>query len=88
MSEERLSRSDIETLLIDLLVEVGGIAREKIHASSTIETDLAMESVSFLEVQVSLEDELGIEIDPIRVVELNEMEAIVEYLFSLATTKQ
>jgi acyl carrier protein len=43
-----------------------------------------MESVAFLELQVALEDELGIEIDPVRVVELNELGKIADYIHALA----
>jgi acyl carrier protein len=50
---------------------------------ATIDSDLQMDSVAFLEVQVALEDELGIEIDPVQVVELNEFAAIVAYLEAL-----
>jgi acyl carrier protein len=85
MTVHRVDRRAIEELLSTLLVEVGGVAREKVHANSTIETDLQMESVAFLEVQVALEDELGIEIDPVRIVELNELGAIAEYIASLTT---
>ena len=43
-----------------------------------------MESVAFVELQVAIEDEYAIEIDPIRIVELNEFGAIGDYVYSLA----
>jgi len=40
-----------------------------------------MESVAFIEIQVALEEELDIEIDPVEILELNELNAIIEYLY-------
>lgn len=59
---------------------------ERITGEATIADDLGLESVAFVELQVTLEDELGIEIDPIHVVELNELSAIVRYLCELPCT--
>lgn len=60
-----------------------GVPEEKISPSATITDDLELESVAFVELQVALEDELGIEIDPIAVVELAQLSAIVDYLCAL-----
>lgn len=60
-----------------------GVAEEKIVPSATITDDLGLESVAFVELQVTLEDELGIEIDPIQVVEIAQLSAIVDYLCAL-----
>lgn len=68
----------ISTTLAEL-----GVPAEQIIRTATIADDLGLESVAFVELQVALEDELGIEIDPIRVVELNELAAIVDYLCEL-----
>ena len=73
---------DIRRLLVSTLEELG-IPKEQITDSATISDDLGLESVAFVELQVALEDELGIEIDPVRVVELNELSAIVRYLCDL-----
>lgn len=63
-----------------------GVPDERITGEATIADDLGLESVAFVELQVTLEDELGIEIDPIHVVELNELSAIVRYLCELPCT--
>ena len=73
---------DVRRLLVSTLEELG-IPKEQITDSATISDDLGLESVAFVELQVALEDELGIEIDPVRVVELNELSAIVRYLCDL-----
>lgn len=69
-------------LITSTLVELG-VPAERITPNATIADDLGLESVAFVELQVALEDELGIEIDPIQVVELNELSAIVRYLCDL-----
>ena len=73
---------DVRRLLVSTLEELG-IPKEQITDSATISDDLGLESVAFVELQVALEDELGIEIDPVRVVELDELSAIVRYLCDL-----
>jgi len=73
---------DVRRLLVSTLEELG-IPKEQITDNATISDDLGLESVAFVELQVTLEDELGIEIDPVRVVELNELSAIVRYLCDL-----
>ena len=69
-------------LIATTLAELG-VPPEQIVREATIADDLGLESVAFVELQVTLEDELGIEIDPIRVVELNQLSAIVDYLCEL-----
>lgn len=54
---------------------------------ATLDNELQMESVAFVELQVALEDELGIEIDPVQVVELNEFGAIVQYIHGLVLNR-
>ncbi len=66
--------------IVDLLHEIAEIPRDRIVDGATIDGDLTMESIDFMELQVTLEEEFGIEIDPIRVVELNELAAIVDYV--------
>lgn len=64
--------------------EIANIPLEQITEGATVEKDLAMESVQFVELQVALEEEYLIEIDPIEVVELNEFGAIVDYVYRCA----
>jgi len=75
-----ISRAALRNRVIDLLQEVAGFSPDAITDTSTIDTDLQMQSVAFVELQVALEDEYQISLDPIRLVELNEFAAIVDYI--------
>jgi acyl carrier protein len=75
-----ISRDALRNRVIDLLHEVAGFSPDTITDTSTIDTDLQMQSVAFVELQVALEDEYQISLDPIRLVELNEFAAIVDYI--------
>ncbi len=86
MQESRLapSKREVRERLATLLTEIAKVPPEKITDSATIEEDLRLESVTFVELQVAIEEEYGIEVDPIRVVELNEFGAIVDYIHERA----
>lgn len=78
---------EIRSLLSESLTVIGRVPVGLAKDGATIDGDLAMESVAFLEVQVAIEDTLGVEIDPVRVVELNEFSAIAKYIYSLAQSR-
>jgi acyl carrier protein len=63
-----------------LLNEIAAIPSDRITDKATVDGELQMQSVAFVELQVAIEDEYQIQIDPIRVVELNEFGAIVDYV--------
>ncbi|MGD9762895.1 MAG: acyl carrier protein [Candidatus Binatia bacterium] len=86
-STSKPSSEQIRLLLASLLVDVGGMAIAAIDDRATLDNELQMESVAFVELQVALEDELGIEIDPVQVVELNEFGAIVQYIHGLVLNR-
>jgi acyl carrier protein len=75
------TRDEVEAHMIQLISEIGKIPREKIANTATVEEELRMESVQFVELQVAIEDTYGVEIDPIQIVELNEFRAIVDYVY-------
>jgi acyl carrier protein len=77
------TRIQVEAFLKQLITEVAKVPPDVVVASATIDDALRMESVGFVELQVAIEDEYGIEIDPVRVVELNEFSAIVTYVYHL-----
>lgn len=82
MSELRApTKHDVRDLLANLLVDVGGIGPDVILDDATVDGELRLESVVFVEIQVALEEALDIEIDLLDVVELNEFGAIVDYLY-------
>lgn len=76
----RPSRLDVRARLATLITEIAKIPPDAIVDSATIDGALRMESVDFVELQVALEDEYQIELDPIRVVELNQFSAIADYV--------
>ena len=85
MSRSQPTKGQVEAFLRQLVSEVAKVPPDVVVATATIDDALRMESVGFVEMQVAIEDEFGIEIDPVRVVELNEFGAIVNYVFCLAT---
>lgn len=78
------TRCDIRSRLIVLINEIAGIPADKVIDTATIDAELTMESVAFVELQVAIEDEFNIRTDTIRIVELNQFGAIVDYVLELA----
>jgi len=74
------TRAEIRDRLSSLVNEIAAISADKITDEATVDGDLQMQSVAFVELQVAIEDEYQIQIDPIRIVELNEFSAIVGYV--------
>lgn len=66
--------------MASLISEIASIPAEQISDMATVDDQLQMNSVAFVELQVAIEDEYDIQIDPIRVVELNQFGAIVDYI--------
>ena len=81
------TRDQVRGRLVSLLNEIAGIPVEQITDGATVEEDLQMQSVAFVELQVAMEEEFDILIDPLRVVELNEFSALVDYLYNCAATQ-
>lgn len=78
------SRDDVRDRLTQLLCEIAKIPPEAISESATVDEELRMESVAFIEIQVALEDEYDIELDPVEIIELNEFGAIVDHVHAHA----
>ena len=68
-----------------LIHEIVGIPVDVITDTATVDEELQMNSVAFVELQVAIEEEYDIQIDPIEVVELNQFGAIVDYVYRCAT---
>jgi len=75
------TKKEIRERVTFLLNDIAGIPLERITDGATIEDDLKMESVAFVELQVAFEEEFDILIDPLQVIELNEFSALVSYLY-------
>jgi acyl carrier protein len=57
-----MERADIESRLVDLLVDELGIEREKITMDATFEEDLDVDSLGVVELLMALEDGFGVKI--------------------------
>ena len=74
------TRQQIRTRLAQLLWEIAKVPPEAISDTATVDHDLRMESVAFIEIQVAIEDEYDIQLDPMYLVELNAFGAIVDHI--------
>ena len=74
------SRQQIRARLAQLLCEIAKIPVETISDVATVDHELRMESVAFIEIQVAIEDEYNIQLDPMYLVELNAFGAIVDHV--------
>lgn len=70
---------------MDLIHEIAKIPREEIHDEASINNELDMDSESFMELQVTIEETFGVEVDIIDVIELNAFKPIVEHIFQKMT---
>ena len=75
------TRDQVAERLATLINEIAKIPLEQITETATVDEELQMQSVAFVELQVAIEEEYNIQIDPIQVVELNEFGAIVDYVY-------
>jgi len=57
-----MERAEIETKLVDLLVDELGIERDKITMDATFEEDLDVDSLGVVELLMALEDSFGVKI--------------------------
>lgn len=80
------TREHVRRRIIALLEEIARIPPEAVTDEATIEEDLRLESVAFVELQVALEDEYGVELNPVRIVELNRFGDIVAYVADVVAT--
>jgi acyl carrier protein len=57
-----MERAEIETKLVDLLVDELGIERDRITMDATFEEDLDVDSLGVVELLMALEDSFGVKI--------------------------
>ena len=82
------TEDEIRACLRSLLHQIGGIPMDRITESATVEGELQMSSLAFVELQVALEEEYGVQIDPIQIVELSSFGAIADYVHRLAVATE
>jgi acyl carrier protein len=78
-----LTKQEIRGRLATLIHEIAGVPLESISDAASVDQELQMSSLAFVELQVAIEDEYQIRIDPIQVVELNQFGAIADYVLHL-----
>ncbi len=79
------TRREVKERIASLISEIADVPRDLIRDGATVDRELRMESVTFVEIMVAIEDEFQIEIDPLFVVELNEFGAIASYVYQCIT---
>lgn len=79
---------DVKASVLRYLFEIGGFEKVALRDGAQFDGELLMKSIDFVELQVALEEEWDVEIDPIRVIELNRLDRVVEYLSELVEEKE
>ncbi|MBI4515140.1 MAG: acyl carrier protein [Deltaproteobacteria bacterium] len=74
------TRQAVRKRLAILMHEIAGVPLEQITETASVDNEIQMESVAFTELQVAIEEEYQIEIDPILILELNGFGAIADYV--------
>jgi len=85
-SVEFLRREDVYSTAKELLHTIGRIPLEVINEESTLDAELSLKSIVFVEIQVALEDIYGIELDPLEMVNRNVLTHIVDYVYEQVIT--
>ena len=80
-----MTRDEVRNRLVILVHEIAKVPTDQITESATLDDQIQLESVAFVELQVAIEEDFDILIDPIQVVELNEFGAIVDYVHDCTT---
>lgn len=66
-----MSLEEVKVTLKQLISEVCGVPAAAIHDETTIDQDLQMPSVVFVELQVAAEETFDMLLDPVELIELN-----------------
>lgn len=76
-----MDRHEVEQILRAVLMDWAD--EIEIRPDSKIGEDIPLDSLEFVSVQTDLEEKLGKEIDPVKIVEAETFEKIVDYLHAL-----
>jgi acyl carrier protein len=80
-----LADKDINAVLIEALEDVAGVPAEKVSPEMAFVEDLDLDSLSMVEVGVTVQDKLGVEIPDEDIMELKTVREFVAYLENLRT---
>ena len=75
------SLEEVKQTLRRLIAEVSQLDPATILDSSTLDEDIPIPSIAFVELQVAVEETYGIEVDPVEVVECNAFGNIAELIW-------
>lgn len=73
-------QSTILDHLATLIHEVTGLPRELVRPSASIDNELEMKSVDFMKILVALEEDFDVDLDPLVILDLNQVEKICGYI--------
>ncbi len=88
LPERSLSSQDVQTWLFTLVCEVLGLPVDSAYEDFSISEDLNIESAALMEVLVTVEEEFDVELDPVRVIELDRLGLIAAYVGDAAVGRQ
>jgi acyl carrier protein len=78
----------IRELMVDYLVNQGGIAAEVVANGATKVEDLGVDSLSIVEMLYEIEDKYGIRVENINALKDMTIDAMVDFLNSLANANK
>jgi len=76
-----MTLEDVKQKLRTIVAEVCKISPDSIRDETTIDEDLHLPSLAFVELQVSVEDVFDTTLDPVEVVELNRFGLIAQAIY-------
>lgn len=80
------TREEIFARVASMITELAKIPASHVTEDATVDAELQMQSVAFVELQVAIEEAYDIQVDPIQIVELNRFGTIIDYVQRLITT--
>jgi len=75
-AQQAPSIEEVKATLRRLIGEIGDLDADSITDSSTLDEDIPLPSIQFIELQVAVEDIFDIQLDPVEIVERNTFGAI------------
>jgi len=78
-------RDAIQAFVYGVLTEIGNFELAQLTESASLDEELALESVALVELQVAIEDHFDLRLDPVRIIELNSLGRIIDYVLAQAT---
>ena len=71
-----------------LLIDIGGVDPALVSEDTSIDDNLSIESVAFVEITIALEEDFQIELDPLEILERKYLGSIADYIHSVTVSSQ